>query len=77
MSTLNLVIDGMHCAGCVRRVTTLLTKIDGVTPVTVAVGSASVEVTPAAAAAGIDAAHIAQALTAGGYPARVSAPGAP
>ena len=78
MTTLTLAIDGMHCAACVRRVTTLLSKLEGLTPLDVAIGSATVEVTPSAGAGGMDAARIAQALTAGGYPARAApAPGAP
>ncbi|MBW4038654.1 MAG: heavy-metal-associated domain-containing protein [Acidobacteria bacterium] len=40
--TLNLSIDGMHCAACVRRVTNALQGVDGVTVNLVEVGSAKV-----------------------------------
>ena len=40
--TLNLAIEGMHCGGCVRRVTMALQKLDGVEVVRVDVGSAEV-----------------------------------
>jgi copper chaperone CopZ len=39
--TLNLTIDGMHCGGCVKRVTLALQKVESVEPVKVEVGSAS------------------------------------
>jgi copper chaperone len=39
---LNLTIDGMHCGGCVKRVTLALEKLEGVEPLKVEVGSASV-----------------------------------
>lgn len=41
-STLKLTIDGMHCGACVRRVTTALESVDGVTVASVQVGSAEV-----------------------------------
>lgn len=41
-NTLNLTIDGMHCGACVRRVTTALQSLDGVTVNSVDVGSAKV-----------------------------------
>lgn len=40
---LNLTIDGMHCGGCVNRVTLALQKVEGVDTVNVEVGSASVQ----------------------------------
>lgn len=40
--TLNLTVDGMHCGGCVKRVTLALQKVDGVETLNVEVGSASV-----------------------------------
>jgi copper chaperone CopZ len=39
--TLHLAIDGMHCAGCVTRVTNTLSKLPGVQPLDVQLGSAS------------------------------------
>jgi cation transport ATPase len=41
-NTLNLAIEGMHCGACVRRVTTALQGIEGVTVKPVEVGSAKV-----------------------------------
>ena len=40
--TLNLAIEGMHCGGCVRRVTVALEKLEGVEVVRVEVGSAEI-----------------------------------
>jgi Copper chaperone len=40
--TLQLTIDGMHCGGCVTRVTNALKKLEGVTVESVEVGSARV-----------------------------------
>jgi len=37
-----MTIDGMHCGGCVKRVTLALQKVEGVETVNVEVGSASV-----------------------------------
>ena len=37
---LTLSIDGMHCGGCVRRVTTALERVTGVEVGSVEVGSA-------------------------------------
>lgn len=43
MSTrLKLAIDGMHCGGCVTRVTNALSKLEGVEVRKVEVGSAEV-----------------------------------
>lgn len=39
--TVTFTIDGMHCGGCVRRVTGALDGIDGISDVTVAVGTAT------------------------------------
>jgi copper chaperone CopZ len=39
---LRLSIDGMHCGGCVTRVTNALKKVDGVEVRSVEVGSAEV-----------------------------------
>ena len=40
---LSLKIEGMHCDGCVRRVTAALKNVEGVTVDKVEVGSALVE----------------------------------
>ncbi len=40
--TFEMTIDGMHCGGCVQRVTLALQKVEGVETVNVEVGSASV-----------------------------------
>jgi copper chaperone len=45
--TIRLKIDGMHCDGCVRRVTQALNAAGGVQVNSVEVGSASVTVDPA------------------------------
>lgn len=47
MNHLNLSIDGMHCGGCVNRVTGALKSIPGVTIETVQVGSAALTIDPA------------------------------
>ncbi len=39
--TVTFSIDGMHCGGCVRRVTGALGGLDGVSEVQVEVGTAS------------------------------------
>lgn len=49
MQQLNLVITGMHCGACVRRVTVALEKIQGVKIGTVEVGSVHLEYEPAQA----------------------------
>ena len=46
MEQLTLKIDGMHCDGCVRRVTAALGKLGGVRIERVEVGSASVSYDP-------------------------------
>ena len=37
-----MTIEGMHCGGCVKRVTLALQKVEGVETMDVAVGSATV-----------------------------------
>ncbi len=44
MEHLNLSIDGMHCGGCVNRVTGALKSIPGVTIENVQVGSAALTI---------------------------------
>ena len=41
--SLKLAIEGMHCGGCVTRVTNALKKVDGVDVKQVEVGSAQVD----------------------------------
>jgi len=50
MTQLNLIITGMHCGACVRRVTAALEKTRGVQIGAVEVGSARVEYDPSQAA---------------------------
>jgi copper chaperone CopZ len=45
-STVKLSIDGMHCEGCVRRVTNALAGVAGARVESVAVGEATVVVDP-------------------------------
>ena len=45
-STLTLSIKGMHCDGCVRRVTNALSSLEGVRVDSVIVGAATVTVDP-------------------------------
>jgi copper chaperone len=46
-----LSIEGMHCEGCVRRVTAALRGVEGVEPDSVEVGSAQVSFDPDRASA--------------------------
>jgi copper chaperone CopZ len=46
-NTVKLSIEGMHCEGCVRRVTNALAAVDGVAVGWVEVGSAMVSMDPA------------------------------
>lgn len=67
MQNLKLVIEGMHCGGCVNRVTTALKSVPGVEVRSVEVGSAEVS---------FDAAQVRQELIAGavtkiGFVARI------
>jgi copper chaperone CopZ len=39
--TVTFTIDGMHCGGCVRRVTGALSDVDGISDVKVEVGTAT------------------------------------
>jgi copper chaperone CopZ len=66
-NTLNLTIEGMHCGACVRRVTSALQSVEGVTVNSVEVGSATV----AFDAAKTSAHAITAALDRNGFPARV------
>jgi copper chaperone CopZ len=66
-NTLNLAIEGMHCGACVRRVTSALQDVEGVTVKSVEVGSAQI----AFDAAETSAQDITAALDRNGFPARV------
>jgi copper chaperone len=44
---IKLSIDGMHCDGCVRRVTNALAAVEGVRVESVQVGAATVTADPA------------------------------
>ena len=64
--TTSLAIEGMSCGACVKCVTSVLSRIPGVTPKQVEVGSAEVSFDDSQASP----ATIAEALTAAGYPAQ-------
>jgi copper chaperone len=64
---LRLSIDGMHCGGCVRRVTTALERVKGVVVGSVEVGSAQMAFDPTRASAD----EIAAAVNRIGFSARV------
>jgi copper chaperone CopZ len=68
--TIELKIDGMHCAGCVNAVRRVLTSVPAVSAVTIdlGAGSASVE-----ASAGVDPATLVSAVENAGYDARIKA----
>ena len=66
-NTLNLAIEGMHCGACVRRVTSALQGVQGVTVNSVEVGSAEV----AFDAGEVTAQDITAALDRNGFPTRV------
>ncbi len=67
MQNLKLTIDGMHCGGCVNRVTMALKKVPGVEVRSVEVGSAEVSFDEAQ----VQAAAIAEAVTKIGFAARI------
>ena len=67
MQELTFQIDGMHCGACVRRVTSALQSVEGVTVNSVEVGSAKV----AFDGSEITAQEITAALDRNGFPARV------
>jgi copper chaperone len=66
-NTLNLAIEGMHCGACVRRVTSALQSVEGVTVKSVEVGSAEIDFD----AAETSAQDITAELNRNGFPARV------
>lgn len=65
--TLDLAIEGMHCAACVRRVANALQGIEGVTVRAVDVGSAKITFDAREASAH----EIAAALERKGFPGRI------
>lgn len=65
---LSLTIDGMHCGGCVNRVTSALAKLAGVRVEKVEVGSALVSYDPGQARPE----DIAEAVNRIGFSARAS-----
>jgi copper chaperone len=65
--TLRMVIEGMHCGGCVRRVTAALQGVKGVEPGAVEVGSAQMTFHPEQTAAE----EIAAAVNRIGFSARI------
>jgi len=68
MSTLKLDVSNMTCGGCARSVEKILQKQDSASKVTVDLASGRVEAQTSA-----DAAVIAAALTAAGFPAKQAA----
>ena len=66
MKTLTLSIEGMHCGGCVNRVTNVLKKLDSVEIRRVEVGSAEVAYDEAKTTAQA----IADSISGIGFPAR-------
>ena len=50
-SEIKLAIEGMHCGACVRRVTTALQSVPGVTVESVEIGSAKIMADPEKASA--------------------------
>jgi copper chaperone CopZ len=64
MSTLNLIIENMHCGACVRRVTQTLNALPDTHAEEVRVGGARIRTEA-------DPAQIENALRAAGYPAHI------
>ena len=59
---MELKIEGMHCDGCVRRVTALLKRVDGVEVSQVVVGEAKLMVRD-----GVKRAELVRAVEGGGF----------
>jgi len=66
-NTVQLSIEGMHCDGCVRRVTNALAGVTGARVESVQVGSAKVAIDPAQATPE----QVAAAVNGIGFTARV------
>lgn len=73
MNTIQLDVQGMHCGGCVKRVTATLVPLQGVSHVDVDLAAGRVNV-EGSFPQGPDALVV--ALTAAGYPAKVATSGA-
>lgn len=69
MNIVHLNVEGMHCGGCVKRVTSTLRPLPGVSTVNVNLANQYVTVTGDFPHGG-DA--LAQAVTAAGYPATLA-----
>ena len=54
MKTVNLKIEGMHCGGCVTRVTNILKRVDGVEVEEVQIGSAKLKLASDSSLGGIE-----------------------
>lgn len=63
MQTIKFDISGMSCGHCVKAVEKALTKLDGVTAESVAIGSATVSFDPARSSAEV----VAEAIADAGY----------
>ncbi len=72
MNTIQLEVQGMHCGGCVKRVTSTLVPLQGVSHVDVDLAAGRVSV-GGDFPQGSDALVV--ALTAAGYPAKVATSG--
>ena len=70
MERTHLEITGMSCSHCVATVTSAMTSIEGVTPVSVRVGAADIDYDPTRTSP----AAIAHAVSTAGYPASVQSP---
>jgi Cu+-exporting ATPase len=68
--TIELKIDGMHCAGCMNAIRRALTSVPAVSAVTVDLGAGSAFVE---ASAGVEPAKLLSAVENAGYDARVKA----
>ena len=69
MSTIHLEVQGMSCGGCVKNVTAALTRVPGVSTVDVDLQAGHVAVSGDLPQGGDP---LALALTAAGYPAKVT-----
>ena len=67
MSEFKLLIEGMHCGGCVKRVTKALEQVPGVDVKSVEVGSAVGSMDASIASVK----ELLEALTKAGYPAKL------
>lgn len=71
MKTIELVIEGMHCGGCVKRVSDAIRKVAGATPENVEIGKARVQVDESKTSPDL----VVAALERLGFDARISAAG--